>query len=222
MITVDEPRFTESRLLAAPSPMGEGCPTAGQPEPVGKVWDERENSRLISYFKMPIQNTKPNARVGLPLVYNLIRGDVFKKPTLELRALEDENQIRNFKASNFDYVTFSGLFSRRNGKCLLRHSGLLCLDFDHLDDPAALKMALIRDKYFETQLAFISPSGQGLKWIIPIEVTSLNPHERWFSCVRSYIGQNYRVEVDPSGRDVVRACFLPWDPNAYINPKLLP
>jgi|LSQX01.1.fsa_nt_gb hypothetical protein len=208
---------------AVPSPPGEACPAEESPERQDeqKSLVEADELYVFSYFRKPIHNTNPMARVGLRLVYNLIRDEVFSKPTHILRMIEDEDEARKYKANHFDYVTFSGVFIRRDGKCLKRHSGLLCLDFDHLEDPLALRKALIRDKYFETLLAFVSPSGHGLKWVIPIEVSSLCPHERWFSSVRNYIQQTYKVQVDPSGRDVARACFLPHDPGVYIHPKLL-
>ena len=47
-------------------------------------------------------------------------------------------RARNFKAANFDYCTFSGIFTVTNDKALVEHSGLLCLDFDHLKDVVAL------------------------------------------------------------------------------------
>ena len=36
--------------------------------------------------------------------------------------------------------------------------------------------------------------------------------------VSAYIAQTYGVPVDQSGKDVCRACFLPHDPQAYLNP----
>ena len=223
MIAADDLRPGDPSPQAASSPSGEGCPADGkpQPTPVGKIWDGAGESHRFSYYRAPIRNVNPMARVGLRLVHNLISTEVFKKQTLGLRALEDPAEARHFKATQFDYVTFSGLFTRRDSKCLLEHSGLLCLDFDHLDDPEALKIALIRDKCFETQLVFISPSGDGLKWVVPVEVSPLVSHERWFNSVRHYVEQHYRVEADPSGRDVARACFLPYDPDAWLHPKYL-
>ena len=46
-------------------------------------------------------------------------------------------------------------------------------------------------------------------------------HSNYFAAVANYILQTYGVEVDKSGRDISRACFLPHDPQAYINPRLL-
>ncbi|MCP4705467.1 MAG: VirE protein, partial [candidate division Zixibacteria bacterium] len=137
-----------------------------------------------------------------------------------LRNTEDAKEARKYKAYNFDYVTFSGIFSKRNEKALTNHSGLLTIDFDHISNISALKKQLLKDQYFETELMFISPSGDGLKWIIPIDVTKAK-HQDFFKAVSNYIRQFYQLEVDQSGKDISRACFIPHDAAAYINPKYL-
>jgi len=101
----------------------------------------------------------------------------------------------------------------------VQHSGLLAVDFDHLPNLEEVRQALLADDYFDTQLLFISPSGDGLKWIIPID-TSQTPHSEYFTAVAKYILQTYCIEVDKSGRDVSRACFLAYEPNAFINPLI--
>ena len=122
-----------------------------------------------------------------------------------------------FKAEKFDYCTFSGTFSVRREDKLLNHSGLLCLDFDHLPDVEELFRKLLQDEYFETMLLFRSPSGDGLKWIIPTDLTECS-HTAFFRSVSAYVVQTYGITVDQSGKDVCRACFLPHDPQAYLNP----
>jgi len=79
---------------------------------------------------------------------------------------------------------------------------------------------LLKDEYFETEMLFVSPSGDGLKWIIPIDITEAT-HQNFFQAIANYIREVYQLEVDKSGKDVSRACFLPHDPEAYINPKYL-
>ena len=64
---------------------------------------------------------------------------------------------------------------------------------------------------------FISPSGDGLKWIIPIDL-SLATHAENFQAIANYLKHTYNIGVDKSGRDISRSCFLPHDPEAYINP----
>jgi hypothetical protein len=114
----------------------------------------------------------------------------------------------------------SVLFSKRSDNALIRHSGLLCIDFDHLPDPGDLFRRLLLDDYFDTQLLFRSPSGDGLKWIIPVDLSEYT-HGEFFEAVAEHILQSYGVQIDKSGSDVSRACFLPYDPHAYINPEYL-
>lgn len=175
---------------------------------------------LFSFFKAPIINTKPHKAVNLLQTYNAIKGNYYKDRTQKLRAISDIAQARKYKAANFDYCTFSGTFTTRNDKALIKHSGLLCIDFDHLQNLQDLKSRLLTDEYFDTQLLFVSPSGDGLKWIIPID-TAQTTHNDYFKAVSSYVQHAYGVEIDKSGRDVSRACFLPYDPQAYINPVYL-
>ncbi len=175
---------------------------------------------LFSFFKAPISNTKPHKAVSLLQIYNAIVGNYYKTNTEKLRAISDVGQTRKFKAQNFDYCTFSGVFTTRNDKALIKHSGLLCIDFDHLNSIETLFDRLLKDDYFDTQLLFRSPSGDGLKWIIPIDTTEIT-HSDYFVAVANYIQQSYGVAVDKSGRDISRACFLPHDPQAFINPLYL-
>lgn len=211
---------------------------------------------FFSFFKAPISNTKPYKAVSLLDAHNYIVGEYAKQRTDKLRAMlsplscgegqgERLKKARFFKSSNFDYCTFSGAFTSRNDNALVKHSGLLCVDFDHLNDVSTLFNSLLNDEYFDTQLLFRSPSGNGLKWVIPIDITrtmqgvksneqaqnsnSLETipseikfaHSEFFDAVANYISQTYGVEVDKSGRDVSRACFLPHDPQAFINPLIL-
>jgi hypothetical protein len=175
---------------------------------------------FFSFFKAPVRNTIPHKSISLLDAYNYIVGDYAKQRTEKLRSIEDLKQARQFKASTFDYCTFSGMFQTRNDKALISHSGLLCIDFDHLQSVDLLRNQLLQDEYFDTQMLFVSPSGDGLKWIISID-TKQTTHSNYFAAVANYILQTYGVEVDKSGRDISRACFLPHDPQAFINPIYL-
>ncbi len=185
---------------------------------------EYYNLSHFSFFRAPISNTKPLKAVSLPDIYKYIVGDYAKANTEKLREMlaqtdgHSPKNARLFKAGNFCYCTFSGTFTARNDKALILHSGLLCVDFDHLSDVSTLFNQLLKDEYFDTQLLFRSPSGDGLKWIIPIDLNQAT-HSNYFTAVANYISQTYGVEVDKSGKDISRACFLPHDPQAFINPK---
>lgn len=177
-------------------------------------------SPTISYFRNPVKNTVPLRDVSLLEIYDKIRSEEFKPQTDYLRSLTNHEEARKYKAENFHYVTFSGTFSKRSNIALKQHSGLLCIDFDHLENLAEFRKKLLKDDYFETELLFISPSGDGLKWIIAIDLQQVT-HQEWFTALSNYIMKTYGVETDQSGKDVSRACFLPHDSEAYINPEFL-
>ena len=173
---------------------------------------------VISYFKNPVTNIHPEKEINLVEAYNLIRSNAFITHTHTLRSFSDSKKAKEYKAAHFDYVTFSGIFLKRNDKDLQKHSGLLTIDFDHLEDPLLLKGKLLGDEYFETELIFLSPSGDGLKWIIPIDLFKAT-HQEYFKSISNYILHAYQIKIDPSGKDISRACFLPYDAGIYINPK---
>jgi len=205
----------EQRSFYANAQKSVGCSETSQPKS-----PQSPCSPLFSFFKSPITNTKPHKAVSLLQIYNAIKGDYYRDKTQKLRAISNVGQARLFKAANFDYCTFSGVFTTRNDKALEKHSGLLCVDFDHLQNVELLRNQLLQDEYFDTQLLFVSPSGNGLKWIISID-TAATQHGEYFAAVANYILQTYGVAVDKSGRDISRACFLPYDREVFINPVYL-
>lgn len=177
-----------------------------------------ENLHQFSFFRKPIQNTEPLRAITPPDIYRYIVGNYAKPQTEMLRSIKDKDEARKYKATHFDYCTFSGLFRSRNRKDLLTQSNLLCIDFDHIADIPSLKERLLNDPCFETELLFVSPSGDGLKWIVEIDYQGYE-HSRFFACVANYLTEAGYPEPDKSGSDISRSCFIPYDPNAFVNPK---
>lgn len=182
--------------------------------------DSTRPSPVFSYFSKPITNVLPHRTITLQEVYYLIKGDAFATHTSTLRTLLCVKSAKAYKAFNFDYVTFSGTFTKRNNADLVQHSGLMALDFDHVQDIQGLKSSLLNDEYFETALLFTSPSGDGLKWVIPVDLAMVK-HEEYFMAVAYFIKHTYGIEVDHSGKDICRACFLGHDKDVFISPKYL-
>lgn len=172
----------------------------------------------FSFFKAPIKNTKSHKSITVKDAYNYIVGHYVKERTETLRSFQDKKRAKLYKAANFDYVTFCGEFETRSNNSIKSVSGLLCIDFDHIEELEVLFAKLLEDEYFQTVLLFRSPSGDGLKWIIEIPPTDL-PHPDFFRAIENYIFKTYGVKIDGSGKDISRACFLCHDPNAYINPN---
>ena len=170
----------------------------------------------FSFFKAPITNKYSFKSITVSDAYNYIAGPYAKTQTEQLRAIPDKKKAAIYKQSHFAYVTFCGEFDVRSNDTIKSVSNLLCIDFDHISDVEELKQQLLQDKYFTTVLAFRSPSGDGLKWVIEINKGTLI-HSDYFRAVASYIKKSYGIEPDKSGKDISRACFLPHDPDAFIN-----
>lgn len=180
---------------------------------------KKQDLPKFSFFRAPAMNTLPLKTITIVDAYLYIRGSYAIQQTNYLRNLKDPAEKRGFKSTNFAFATFSGEFSYRSEKNLIQHSGLLCLDFDHIDDTETLAKTLLQDKNLITALLFVSPSGNGIKWIVEMTNFENITHKQYFSAVSNYIKTIHGVEVDKSGADVCRCCFLPHDQNAFINVK---
>ena len=177
----------------------------------------------MSYFAQPITNKVPQRTVTLLQVAQAIKSTWLEPQTVVLRQIGNEAEARRYKGSQFPYVTPAGVFSYCNDQSLVRHSGVLCMDLDHVGDVDSLKQQLIANELFQTLLAFRSPSGDGLKWFLRIDLQKCS-HRQWFDAVRNYLISMYGLsekQVDPSVRNESRACFLCYDPAVYVNPIVM-
>ena len=178
----------------------------------------------MSFFSKPITNKRPNGQpLSLFQVYRYIITRRYFPETRDLRAINDDDEARGFKGTNLDYVTPSGIFSYCSDTSLIRHSGILCMDLDYLGDRVEeLFKLLIHDPMFDTLLLFRSPRGFGLKWFIHIDLTRCD-HRTWFQAVRNYLMHTYHLsdkQVDKMCGNPSRACYLCYDPDAYLKPDL--
>ena len=175
----------------------------------------------MSFFNAPITNKVPSGTVIPDELARMVRSTWLEPQTRALRAIADKASARSYKGQQLPYATISGVFSYCSDACLVKHSRLLCIDLDGVEDVDALKQRLIADGHFFTVLAFRSPSGNGLKWVIVIDLNVCD-HKTWFHAVRNYLLANYGDSltpkmVDSQCQNVSRACYLCYDPAAYVN-----
>ena len=109
-------------------------------------------------------------------------------------------------------VCFSGEFTDRSDEGLFEHSGLIVLDFDHVDVDSSKKM-LGTDQYVYS--CWVSPSGDGLKALV--RITNPERHRDHFRALKTYFHKQYDLEVDESGINESRACFESYDEGIIIN-----
>ena len=180
--------------------------------------------------------TKPQQVQSIGWVGEYIKSERARWATEELRRLiekaetgglddKGKKELSDFKKLNFEVATFAGVFSYRNAKSLVERSPFMVLDIDDLpslDDARRVQHLLINDRFVETVLCFVSPSGHGVKWVVRLPKWAHdNDFKMSFQMLSNHVGFNYGIVVDKSGSDVCRACFLPWDSECFINQKYI-
>jgi hypothetical protein len=134
-----------------------------------------------------------------------------------IRATSDVEKQQELKGQ-LPGILFSGTFRKRSAKELIQHSGLICMDFDYVDQPDQVIDNMRFDPHLA--LAFISPRGNGVKAVFCIPQDC--DHQKAFETVRDYCATMYELEADESGKDVSRLCFLSVDPDAHYAPDAVP
>jgi hypothetical protein len=112
-------------------------------------------------------------------------------------------------------LTWSGRFKRRAGNGLIEHSGLLCADIDNVNG----QLASVREKLArlpQVFALFVSPSATGLKVLVRVPADAIK-HLASFRAVRKLIHDATGLEIDASGKDIARLCFVSYDPDLYYN-----
>lgn len=115
-------------------------------------------------------------------------------------------------------VTVSGTFQRRVAKLIQRYTQLVILDIDKLSKSGLLVQEVREraERIPTTCVCFVSPSGDGLKIIVRV-AGQLHHHAYVVKSLMNYYKKGLEADVDVTGKDVSRLCFLSHDPNLYSN-----
>jgi hypothetical protein len=164
-------------------------------------------------------------------VWRYVVSDRAKERTCALRRLSEKRERQQYKGNHLDYVTPSALVRRRGSGGLMAHSGIIVMDIDGIESEERLmeiKRTLIADREMPVAMVFRSPSGDGLKvWYAFDEamVKHINEggevdvgskHKCYYEAMRCYLRERYAIECDATS-DVMRACYLCCDEDAYYN-----
>ncbi len=112
----------------------------------------------MNFFRRPIKNTKPCREASPQDIYKYLISDYAKAHTEHIRTIADNRERSRYKAANLDYITPGGIFASRKESELLKASGYMVIDFDHIPNAAGLVKRLAGDTNFETILASPEPS----------------------------------------------------------------
>ncbi len=164
----------------------------------------------VSYFSCVANSHKPQG--SLPLETILFSERVRTKVEA-LRSLPYGSAEFNQAKRQMPCYTPSGVFSIRNSEGLIKHSGMLCIEWDKVEDVDALKDLLggLPFVYY----AGLSCSGRGVFALI--KIADPLKHREYFRALSEYFG-GVGYEVDRSGSDVCRLRVASFDAEPIFNP----
>lgn len=158
-------------------------------------------------------------RIGRPATFaDFLRLCLESREEVEtLRATSDPDVRRKLKQA-LPCATLSGQFApSRKTENLVQHSGLICLDFDHVSDCTALMHRLSRLDC--VAFASHSVSGSGVFAVVPI--THPDRHREHFQALRRFFADS-GCEVDRQCGDVTRLRVISYDPEAVLRLDVVP
>lgn len=174
--------------------------------------------------------TDPNEAlaVGTLLeVYERIATDMtLKAEILRLRKLAqlDKTAYRSLK-TRLPYVVGSVFEGGKRHTLSFQAAHFFIIDLDDCPLEDGRLLAQIRQQE-SVGLAFLSPSGQGLKVFFALDTpcTDVKQFSEAYRTFASRFAQALHLEgsVDMRTSDAARACFLSHDPDVYFNPNALP
>lgn len=158
--------------------------------------------------------------------------DYIKEEKIRSQIDKLRNELNNGNKDYYDIhkkrlpaVTFSGIFDKkRTLSNLKKYNPIVVLDIDKVDTENInlVQSVLLLDKFV---LAFWkSPSNKGFKGLVPLtyQLKELDDsgidilHKSAFQKLSKYFIEKYQIEIDKSGSDITRLCFLSSDKDLII------
>ncbi|MCX7550887.1 DUF3987 domain-containing protein [Xanthomarina sp. F2636L] len=157
--------------------------------------------------------------IPLQQIINDIKEGKYKNQIESIRNLNkngNTNEANELKKHLLGF-TASGVFNTtRKADTISEYSGFVILDIDKLSESELSRIIPIIHLAVYTYAAFISPSGNGIKIIVPVNSTK-EEHKEAYKQVVDYYEQALNIDIDTSGSDISRLCFMSYDPDCYFN-----
>lgn len=175
------------------------------------------------------ENTWTNVSVVEPTiryVLHAIKSEKYKKQVTDLRTNLEKGNIEfyNDNKKRLPAVTFSATFNEnRTRENVNYYNSLIVLDIDKLNTE---QIEVCFEQLLQDEFVFSfwrSPSNNGFKGLVQLEYTDIpnemdldTKHKSAFKKLSTYFQETYNLELDKSGSDISRLCFLSYDTNLVI------
>ena len=174
----------------------------------------------VAYYKAPIQNTMDYTERAIESIVQEVRTSSSLRDICEkIRSSKNKMERNAIKGAELPFITPHAVCSpTRMNENVQRHTGLLLFDVDHRQDVEELKSKLTEDEY--VAFAFVSPSGEGLKFG-SFSDADISSHDQRWGAAAEYFMIKHDIKIDTAPRALASACYLSYDPKAFYNPMAI-
>ncbi|WP_302612120.1 BT4734/BF3469 family protein [uncultured Muribaculum sp.] len=180
-------------------------------------------NKLISFC--PNVQAKSYKSISLFEALNSIRIGNYEKQIGNIRRLLTNNNIQSYRAKKkqLPAYIFSGIaFGNRYKFDISGYTSLIVVDIDKLENIELVKSQLKSDCHVIS--VWMSPSGNGLKALFYVEYASpIKEEDIWvlhehcaFPQIENYLLTKYSIQVDQTGADITRLCFVSSDSDIHL------
>ena len=175
--------------------------------------------------------TKKYRSITLFEALNSIRTNVYYTQIKNIRKFLSTGNIKSYRAKKkqLPALIFAGIaYGNRYKFDLSGYTHLLIIDIDKLENPELIKSLLVSEVH--VLAVWASPSGNGLKALFYIEFEGITrPEDIWilheycaFPQISNYLSEKYDIQIDQSGADITRLCFVSADSNIHLKKEFEP
>lgn len=187
-----------------------------------------------------VTSPTPIGSIGINVLHGLIerggKNGKIQRGIEQLRSINDKERSKIKRT--LPAVTVSGTFAARANTGITSHSGLLQIDIDYNGNEqlidrhgGAVGVAGLVSAYPHALLTCVSPSGNGVKSIVRIELQSIlkrlpidlaAAHALAAEKVSADYLDLFGLIVDSAGSRMAQAMIIPFDPNVCYTPNGTP
>lgn len=167
----------------------------------------------VSYFEKCTGTTPQDVNL-----LSWLTSDKYRNQVEQLRSIQDEDLQKTIKKS-LPAITPSGVFSYRDEKHIIEHSGFLAFDIDFADNKHISNFNELKEQIAHVicvAYCGISVRGKGFWGLVPIPKSTPEEHKFRFNALSKFF-KGYNINLDPSGSDICRLRIYSWDPEGYFN-----
>lgn len=179
----------------------------------------------ISFFRHKTLTAEPRD-ITLGQVLDAIRGPFYEMQIKTIRQLKANNkeieagEVKN----NLHAVTFCATFpNQRRSSMFGTYNNLMVLDIDKLPSEDMDRVAACLEDCPYVAAYWKSPSGAGYKGLTPLnylhddkKIDVVDKHHWAFQKLEQRFKEEYNIELDSSGKDITRLCFMSWCPELRL------